>query len=77
MFRSRTTTRVTANDKAQINRVHAACLALIGICIVILLLWSAFSNGRPVGWQIRLISSFGESFYDFVGYIYDRAEVRA
>jgi len=74
MFRSRTTTRVSSAEKAQINRIHAFVLAIIGLCIVVLLFWSAFHNGRPVGWQIRLISSFGESFYDFVGYLYDRAE---
>lgn len=74
MFRSHTTTHVSTNSP--INRAHALVLGLIGFCIVVLLFWSAFHDGRPVGWQIRLISSFGESFYDFVGYLYDRSEER-
>ena len=66
--------RTHSATNAPLNRVLSLVLALVALCFVVLLIWNAFHDGRPVGWQMRIINMLGETLFDNVAHIYDRWE---
>lgn len=47
-------------------RLLALLLAFLSFGIGLLLLWSAFVNGKNPGWQILIVNTFAQSFIEVI-----------
>lgn len=72
----RSHTHSQRSSNAPLNRVQGVILGIVLLAFGILLVWSSFNNGRPVGWQMRIINHLAEIVTDNVALVYDRSEER-
>ncbi len=47
-------------------RILSLVLAIVAACFAVLLIFNTFRNGKPVAWQMLIITSLAEAFFDAV-----------
>lgn len=52
-------------------RILSLVFAAVAACFCVLLIFNAFRDGKPVGWQMQIIVTLAEAFFDVVARQHD------